>query len=85
MSAGTIATWLANMLPGKAGTTTPKVIFESEDGILICYGKTVPTDASTGYSPGCLFIHVDASGSAWLYINEGTKASSDFDYVAAGT
>lgn len=81
MSAGTIATQLANMLPGKAGATTPKVIFRSEDGILLAYGKTVPADASVGYSPGCLFIHIDGSVGTMLYCNEGSKASSDFDAV----
>ena len=80
MSSGTIATELANMLPAKAGATTPKVIFESEDGILLAYGTTVPADNATGYSPGCIFIHVDGSSASDLvFVNEGTKLLANFD------
>lgn len=82
MSSGTIATRLGNMLPAKAGTATPKIIFESEDGILLAYGTTVPADGtgSTGYAKGCIFIHVDgASAGDLVFINEGTSSSADFD------
>lgn len=79
MSAGTIATHLANMIPGLPGTTTPKTIFASEDGVLLAYGTVVPADASVGFSPGCLFLHVDGGAGTALYVNEGTKASSNFD------
>lgn len=49
-------------------------------GILEAYGTTVPADASVGYAPGCHFIHVDGAGEAdLLYVNLGTKASSNFD------
>ncbi len=78
MSAGTIATKLANMLPGLAGVATPKVIFRSEDGILSCYGTTVPTDAATGYAPGCEFYDVTNGAK---YINEGSATSCDFNKV----
>lgn len=49
------------------------------DGILIAYGRTVPTDATAGYSPGCLFIKTDGTAGACLYVNDGSKASCDFD------
>ena len=81
MSAGTIASRLANMIPGKAGVDTPTVIFASEDGILLCYGKTVPADAAVGYAPSCLFLHIDGGVGTMLYCNEGSKASADFDAV----
>ena len=55
------------------------VIVESGEGILIAYGDTVPADASTGYSTGCLFIHTDGGAGTALYVNEGTKASANFD------
>jgi hypothetical protein len=71
-----------NMIPAPAGTTTKKVIFTSEDGILLCYGTTVPSDNATGYAPGCLFQHVDGSGyNAVLYCNIGTKAAANFNLV----
>jgi hypothetical protein len=68
-----------------AGGATPTTLFASADGILFCYGTSKPTDATAGYAPGCIFIDVDASSSAFVYINEGSATSCDFDYVAAGT
>jgi hypothetical protein len=67
------------------GGATPTTLLASADGILMCYGTTAISDAATGYATGCIFIHTDASGSAYLYINEGTVTSADFNYVAAGT
>lgn len=72
---------LDNMVPGPAGTSTPKTIFKSEDGILISYGTSVPADEATGYAPGCLFLHVDGGDGTALYVNEGTAASADFNAV----
>jgi hypothetical protein len=73
-----------NMVSAPKGVATPKVIYKSEDGILLCYGTTFPPDASTGYAPGCLFINTTPTPTGvGLYINEGTVASSDFDAVAA--
>ena len=72
-------------VPAPAAAAAPRIIYKSDDGILICYGTTVPTDASTGYAPGCIFIDADSTGTSWVYINEGTAASCDFNYIAAGT
>lgn len=56
------------------------LICESGEGILIAYGDTVPTDASTGYAPGCIFLKTNGSThSTIVYANIGTKASSNFD------
>jgi hypothetical protein len=67
------------------GAATPTVVLASPDGVLMCYGTTAPSDAATGYATGCIFIHTDASGSAYISINEGSATSADFNYVAAGT
>ena len=72
---------LNNMTPAAAGVAAPKTIFKSEDGILLCYGITMPPDASVGYAPSCIFIHTDGTAGSAIYVNEGTKASSDFDLV----
>jgi hypothetical protein len=64
-----------------AGVATPRTVLATADGILICYGITVPSDAATGYSPGCLFLHTDGTAGSELYINSGTAASADFDLV----
>ena len=73
-----------NMIPGPAGAATPKTIYASDDGILLAYGTTVPSDAATGYAPGCLFIHVDGGVGTMLYCNEGSVTSADFDAVTVG-
>jgi hypothetical protein len=52
-------------------------------GILLASGITVPTDATTGYAPGCLFIHEDGTAGNVIYVNEGTKASCAFNSLAA--
>jgi hypothetical protein len=71
-----------NMIPAPAGTATPKVIFKSDDGILLCYGTTVPSDNATGYAPGCLFLHSDGDAyNTVLYCNIGTKAAANFNVV----
>ena len=45
-------------------------------------GTTVPTDATTGYAKGCLFIDTDvASGTSGLYVNVGTNTSCVFKLV----
>jgi hypothetical protein len=75
---------LHEMTAAKAGSATPRVIFKSDDGILIAYGTTVPADAATGYAPGCLFIHVDGGVGTMLYCNEGSLTSADFDAVTVG-
>ena len=51
-------------------------------GIILAAGDTVPAEASEGYVPGCLFIHIDGAAGSCLYVNDGTKASSDFDAFA---
>lgn len=73
-----IAYDLNNMVPAPAGVAIPKTIFKSEDGILLCYGITMPEDNSAGYAPGCLFLHTDGTNGTALYVNEGTAAAAGF-------
>lgn len=84
MSEYTIENELHNMVPGKAGVATPRVIYKSEDGILLAYGITVPTDATAGYAIGCLFLKTDGGAGTALYVNEGTAGSCDFDAATVG-
>lgn len=53
-------------------------------GILFAAGVTVPTDATPGYLPGCIFIDVDKATGNALYINMGTAASCDFNVLYGG-
>ena len=50
--------------------------------VLFAVGTTVPTNASAGFSKGCLFIDTDVAGpTAALYCNKGDTASSFFTGV----
>lgn len=46
-------------------------------------GTVVPTDATAGYTKGCLFLKTNGSAGTQLYINEGTDASCDFNAMTA--
>jgi hypothetical protein len=47
--------------------------------VLIKYGNTVPSDGSTGYATGCLFLKTNGGVGSSLYVNEGSITSSDFN------
>lgn len=50
--------------------------------ILLAAGTTVPTNGSSGYAKGCLFIDTDvATGTTGLNCNKGTNTSSFFTGV----
>lgn len=50
--------------------------------ILYAIGTTVPTNGSSGYAKGCLFVDTDAAeGTTGLNCNKGTTASSFFTGV----
>jgi len=58
------------------------VLCDGIGDVLICTGTTKPTDASTGYAKGCLFIDTDvATGTTGLYCNKGTNTSCVFTTV----
>lgn len=73
-----IAYELESMVPAPAAAATPKIIYESEDGIMYCYGTTAynaaPLTTAALYAPGCIYIQVVDSTSK-AYLNTGTKAS----------
>lgn len=50
--------------------------------ILFATGTTVPTDTSSGYAKGCIFIDTDvAAGTGSFYLNKGSTTSSEFTLV----
>lgn len=53
----------------------------SHNGKTLDRGTTVPTDGASGYAPGCLFVKLNGSSGACLYINNGSASSADFDAV----
>lgn len=66
-----------------AGSETVTVLLrDSNQDILWATGTTKPSDTTTGYAKGCLFIDTDvATGTGGLYCNQGTKTSCDFTLV----
>ena len=67
-----------------AGTTADVLVYlrdESND-ILWASGLDVPSDTTSGYAKGALFIDRNvATGTTGLYVNEGTKISSSFKAI----
>lgn len=71
-----------NMRAAPYGTTSDQQIWDVGDGKLQLWGKTVPTDGTAGYAPGCTFHHIDGSAGTVLYVNEGTATSCDFNAIS---
>lgn len=58
------------------------IVEQPGTGVLFASGTSVPADGAVGYSPGCIFIQTDGtSATTVLFVNVGTKASANFDYV----
>tara|TARA_R110000868_G_C10763696_1_gene754137 strand:- start:126 stop:827 length:702 start_codon:yes stop_codon:yes gene_type:complete len=53
-------------------------VSEPGTGHLVVRGTTVPTAATAGYAPSCLFQKTDGSAGATLYVNQGSLASCSF-------
>lgn len=70
-----------NMIGSPAGDTNVRVIWRTEDGILLAYGTTVPSDEDEGYDTGCLFFKTDGGDGTSLYVNEGTESSANFNAI----
>ena len=67
----------------KQGAETIIVLLRDPNGdIIYAQGLTVPTDATTGYAKGCLFVETDvATGTTGLNCNKGTNTSCQFTAV----
>ena len=69
-----------------AGTTAGISVYlrDKSGNILLADGLDVPTDATSGYAKGCLFIDRNvATGVSGLYENVGTSTSCNFDSTTA--
>ena len=76
-----------NMIAAPAATTTTKVIWKTEDGILICSGTSaisvLQAEVANTYAPGCIYILISGTSSK-IYINEGAAdAVADFGLMYA--
>lgn len=72
------------VLAANAGTTgnIRAILFDSNDDILLATGTDVPTDTTSGYAKGCIFIDTDvATGTGGSYENVGTNTSCNFDIM----
>ncbi len=67
----------------KVGAETVTGILADGNGdLLLATGTTVPTDTTSGYAKGCLFIDTDvATGTTGLNCNKGTNTSCQFTAV----
>lgn len=54
---------------------------DSNGDVVLCTGTTVPTDASSGYARGGVFLKTNGSAGTIFYINEGSNTSSAFNVV----
>lgn len=50
---------------------------------MLMSGTTVPTDAASGYTTGCVFVHIDGGSATAIYVNVGTSVSANFDPMAS--
>ena len=67
---------------GDVTAATVAIIKDKNGDLIIAQGTTVPTDTTTGYAKGCLFIDTDvASATSGLYVNIGTNTSCIFKLV----
>ena len=76
-----------NMIAAPAATSTTKVIWKTENGILICSGtaaiSVLEAEAADTYAPGCVYILVSGASSN-IYVNQGAAGSvADFGLVYA--
>jgi hypothetical protein len=58
------------------------LLTDGSGDILLATGTTVPTNSSTGFAKGCLFIDTDVgTGTTGLYCNKGTNTACAFTAV----
>jgi len=71
-------------LEGETISGVKTLLRDSNGDILLATGTTVPTDTTTGYAKGSLFIDTDVvTGTKGLYENQGTNTSCVFDLIGA--
>jgi len=83
MARSNIAFQLEEMEPFPAATTKVRKILNGEDGVLLCFAATTPTDGTgaPGYAPGCLWLNTAGADVSKWYCNIGTKASPNWNLV----
>jgi len=72
------------MIPSPAAVAAVRNMWETEDGVLLCYGtaaNTVLEAVDDTYASGCIYIKSLTAGTGVVYINVGTKASPDFNAI----
>jgi len=72
----------------RAGTTNPIRVYEWDrsNKILKASGTEVPTDTTSGYAKGCIYIDENVTaGSTGFYENVGTSTSCNFDQIGSQT
>lgn len=62
-----------------SGATATVLGYDETGNAILAFGSAPPSDASTGYATGCIFIHTDGTNKTALYVNEGSSSSADFN------
>lgn len=73
-----------NLYSDADGNGVQKALKDEVGDAMLAKGVTVPSDTSSGFAKGCLFMDTDAAATAVLYLNEGTSSSSDFNVINPG-
>ncbi len=60
------------------------LLLDENGDIILCTGLTKPTDASSGYAVGGMFMKTDGGVATSFFVNEGSNTSSDFNVSAGG-
>lgn len=60
-----------------------KALQDENGNFVLARGSSVPSDGSSGYAVGCIFLDTDGGDDASLFINEGSTTSSDFNALGA--
>jgi len=66
------------------GVTQTVIKYDADGNIRECYGPTIPTDGSAGFSVGAVWTDSDSGAGATFYINEGSTTSCDFNVAGTG-
>lgn len=76
---------MSNKIRSRQYADAKGVIAEGFDGnAILAEGATVPTDATAGYAPGCVFFKRAGGTFGGHYVNDGTAASCDFNLISTG-
>jgi len=67
------------------GSTASLLYSRANGGRYLHIGASVPTDASSGYPTGAIYLKTDGGVGSTMYVNEGSSTSCDFNVAGGST